>query len=347
MDNLDSKYLRLIKNSKESGKISMSDIIKNIPYEFFDAFLEICAQESIEILDDDEFMVSDCSDYDTTIMSSSIISAYLKEISQIPLLTSEETIFLSKRMRDESIPIEERNKSRKRLIESNLKLVVSVAKRYAFTSHTESFMDIVQNGNLGLIRAVEKFDPEKGFKFSTYATWWIRQSILRKYFENNRLIRIPAYQHQLVYTVSKEASRLYSETGKAPSIEVLATNLNLTEDQVRQALVNSNEVVSLNTPIGDEKDSYLLDFIEDKKNPIEIDRILSKMSVDNLFERCKRLKKLSPREIDIIKKRFGFYGRVYNLDEIGSEYGVTRERVRQIELLALKKLQKAASDLIN
>ena len=337
-------FARLIEEGKESGTIPMSTIVKVIPYESFDEFIDLCVQENIKILDDDdEFMASDYTDTYTSSNPNSIVSSYLKEIGRYPLLTPEETIFFFKKMHDTSITLEERNKAQQKLIESNLKLVVSIAKRYNF--RYESFMDTIQNGNLGLIRAVEKFDFERGIRFSTYATWWIRQSITRMHSDNYRIIRVPVYQIQLVQSVTREIARFYAETGKNPSIDELAKNLNLTPEQVALAITSSEEIVSLNTPIGEDGDKDLLDCIEDKSEKSEFTRILEKMDVENLFEKCRQLKKLSPRDEDIIKKRFDFYGRIYSLEEIGDEYNLTRERVRQIETLALRRMSLVAQIL--
>lgn len=342
-EDFESNFLRLIEENKKSGTIPMSTIIKSIPYELFDEFIDLCVKENIEILDDDdEFMVSD-ENY--VLKSNNIMNSYFRDISKIPLLSHEETVFLFKRMHDKSITSEEQNKARQRLIESNLRLVVSIAKRYVFPG--ESFMDVVQNGNLGLIRAVEKFDPDKGIRLSTYATWWIRQSILRMHCDNYRQIRIPVYQAHVIHIVNQESARISAETGKEPTVDELARRLNLTPEQVKIAIFNSEEILSLNCPVEKDGDTALLEFVEDKKGIAEFSKVIDKLDVESLFEKCRKHNKLSPREEDVIKKRFGFYGRIYNLDEIGQEYNLTRERVRQIETKAIRKLRLAAKNLIN
>ena len=339
----DEDFLRIIDGYKTSGTIPMSEIIKNIPYELFDEFLDLCVKENVEILnDDDEFMVSD-SNY--VFKSNNIINSYFRDISKIPLLTHEETVFLFKKMRDESLPLEERNKARQRIIESNLRLVVSIAKRYSF--HTETFMDIIQNGNLGLIKAIEKYDPDMGIRLSTYATWWIRQSILRIHCDHYRAIRVPVYHAHVIQIVNREISRVYAETGKNPSVDELAKSLNFTPEQVTMAISNSEEILSLNSPVEKDSDTALLEFVEDKKGVAEFNQVIDRLDIETLFQKCKQNNKLSEREEDIIKKRFGFYGRIYNLEEIGLEYDLTRERVRQIESRALRKLRLAAKNLIN
>lgn len=339
----EEEFLRIIDGYKSSGnKIPMSEIIKVIPYELFDEFLDLCVKENIEILDDDdEFMVSDTN---YVLKSNNIMNSYFRDIGKIPLLTHEETVFLFKKMRDKSISSEEQNKARQRLIESNLRLVVSIAKRYVFPG--ESFMDVVQNGNLGLIRAVEKFDPDKGIKLSTYATWWIRQSILRMHCDNYRQIRIPVYQAHVIHIVNQESARISAETGKEPTVDELAKSLNLTVEQVKMAFFSSEEILSLNCPVEKDSDTALLEFVEDKKGTAEFSQVINKIDIETLFEKCRQNNKLSPREEDVIKKRYGFYGRIYNLEEIGRDYNLTRERVRQIETKALRKLRSVAVNLL-
>lgn len=334
------ELFRLIEEFKKEGTASISKIIKIVPYELFDEFITMCMQEGIQIIDD-EFEISDPNEMYNHKLNDAV-TAYFNEIKNFPVLSYEETVHLTKTMRNESIPLQEREKARKRMTECNLKLVVSIAKHYSHINHKDSFMDIIQSGNLGLIKAIELYDPDKGFMFSTYATWWIKQSITRFFLETNTSIRIPTHRLHVINVVNQEYSRLYSTTGKFPGVEELAKKLNLTEEQVQQALFNPTEILSLNTPIGgDEEDFTLLDCVSENEE-IDLNRVISKICVDSIFEKARRSNKLSPREEDILKKRFGFYDHEYSLEEIGTQYNLTRERIRQIEQEALIKLRNVA-----
>ena len=270
------------------------------------------------------------------------VRMYLKEIGKVPLLTLEEEIDLSRRIEqgDES--------ARQKLSEANLRLVVSIAKRYV--GRGMLFLDLIQEGNLGLIKAVEKFDYRKGFKFSTYATWWIRQAITRAIADQARTIRIPVHMVETINKVIRVSRQLLQELGHDPSPDEIAAEMNMPVDKVREILKIAQEPVSLETPIGEEEDSHLGDFIPDEgaSEPSEAASftLLKEQLVDVLST-------LTPREEKVLKLRFGIEdGRSRTLEEVGKEFNVTRERIRQIEAKALRKLRhpsrsKRLKDFLN
>ena len=257
------------------------------------------------------------------------VKAYLKEIGRVPLLTAEEEAELARRARagDET--------ARRALSEANLRLVVSVAKRYA--GRGLPFLDLIQEGNLGLMKAAEKFEPDRGFKFSTYATWWIRQSITRAIADQGRTIRIPVHLVESINRVKKTAGELLRKNGREPTVEEIAVRVEMEPARVRELLQLSQEPVSLETPVGEEEDAHLEDFIRDDEAGIPVDeagRQLLRRELLNV------LKSLTPREERVITLRFGLEdGRARTLEELGQEFHVTRERVRQIEAKALRKLR--------
>jgi RNA polymerase primary sigma factor len=257
------------------------------------------------------------------------VRMYLKEIGKVPLLTAEEEIELAKRMEQGD------EEAKKRLAEANLRLVVSIAKRYV--GRGMLFLDLIQEGNLGLIKAVEKFDYRKGYKFSTYATWWIRQAITRAIADQARTIRIPVH---MVETINKEirvSRQLLQELGREPTPEEIAEEMNISVDRVREILKISQEPVSLETPIGEEEDSHLGDFIQDDNVPAPADAAANTMLKEQLEE---VLGTLTEREQKVLRLRFGLDdGRARTLEEVGKEFNVTRERIRQIEAKALRKLR--------
>ena len=257
------------------------------------------------------------------------VKVYLKEIGRVPLLSSDEEIDLAERMA-QGDPV-----ARQRLSEANLRLVVSIAKRYV--GRGMQFLDLIQEGNLGLIKAVEKFDHTKGFKFSTYATWWIRQAITRAIADQARTIRIPVHMVETINRVKKVSSQLLHKNGHEPSAEEIAMELDMSVDKVREILRVSQEPVSLETPIGEEEDSHLGDFIPDDDAPSPADaasHTLLKEQLGNV------LGTLTPREEKVLRLRFGLEdGRSRTLEEVGKEFNVTRERIRQIEAKALRKLR--------
>ena len=257
------------------------------------------------------------------------VKAYLKEIGQVPLLSAEEEQTLARAARAGDAD------TRRRLSEANLRLVVSVAKRYA--GRGLPFLDLIQEGNLGLMKAAEKFEPDRGFKFSTYATWWIRQSITRAIADQGRTIRIPVHLVEHINRVRKTAGELLRKNGREPTAEEIAVRLEMEPDRVRELLQLAQEPVSLETPVGEEEDAHLEDFIQDEEAGIPVDEAGRQLLRRELMS---VLKSLTPREERVITLRFGLDdGRPRTLEELGKEFNVTRERIRQIEAKALRKLR--------
>jgi RNA polymerase primary sigma factor len=257
------------------------------------------------------------------------VRMYLKEIGRVPLLTSEEEVELAKRMENGD------EDAKRRLAEANLRLVVSIAKRYV--GRGMLFLDLIQEGNLGLIKAVEKFDYRKGYKFSTYATWWIRQAITRAIADQARTIRIPVHMVETINKLIRVSRQLLQELGRDPNPEEIAKEMNISEDKVREIIKIAQEPVSLETPIGEEEDSHLGDFIEDHEARApaeEASFTLLREQLDDV------LKTLTDREQRVLRLRFGLDdGRARTLEEVGQKFGVTRERIRQIEAKTLRKLR--------
>ena len=257
------------------------------------------------------------------------VKLYLKEIGRVPLLSAEEEIDLAIRINQGD------ERAKKRLTEANLRLVVSIAKRYV--GRGMHFLDLIQEGNVGLIKAVEKFDHTKGFKFSTYATWWIRQAITRAIADQARTIRIPVHMVETINKVKKVSSQLLHENGHEPSAEEIAERLDMPVDKVREIMRVAQEPVSLETPIGEEEDSHLGDFIPDEEAPVPAEAASQTLLKEQLAD---VLKTLTPREEKVLRLRFGLEdGRPRTLEEVGKEFNVTRERIRQIEAKALRKLR--------
>lgn len=257
------------------------------------------------------------------------VRMYLKEIGRIPLLSSEEEIELAKRMEEGD------EEAKKKLSEANLRLTVSIAKRYS--GRGMQFLDLIQEGNLGLIKAVEKFDYRKGYKFSTYATWWIRQSITRAIADQARTIRIPVHMVETMNRVNRTSRRLLQEYGREPTPEEIAEAMNLPVERVLEISKISQEPVSLETPIGEEEDSHLGDFIQDEHIPVPADETAHTLLREQLE---KVMDTLSEREQKVLALRFGLEdGKPHTLEEVGREFQVTRERIRQIEAKALRKLR--------
>ena len=260
------------------------------------------------------------------------VRMYLKEIGKVPLLTAEEEIELSKQM---EMGGEIGKKAQQRLAEANLRLVVSIAKRYV--GRGMLFLDLIQEGNLGLIKAVEKYDYRKGFKFSTYATWWIRQAITRAIADQARTIRIPVHMVETINKLIRVSRQLLQELGREPTPEEIADEMNMSVERVREILKISQEPVSLETPIGEEEDSHLGDFIQDDNVPVPADAAAFTLLEEQLVE---VLGTLTEREQKVLRLRFGLDdGRARTLEEVGKEFNVTRERIRQIEAKALRKLR--------
>lgn len=257
------------------------------------------------------------------------VRMYLKEIGRVALLTADEEIELAKQMENGDV------EAQKRLAEANLRLVVSIAKRYV--GRGMLFLDLIQEGNLGLIKAVEKFDYNKGYKFSTYATWWIRQAITRAIADQARTIRIPVHMVETINKLIRVSRQLLQELGRDPSLEEIGEKMDLNVERVREILKIAQEPVSLETPIGEEEDSHLGDFIEDHDAPAPADAASFTLLKEQLEE---VLDTLTPREKRVLRLRFGLDdGRARTLEEVGQSFGVTRERIRQIEAKALRKLR--------
>lgn len=317
----------------------------DLSVEVLDNFYDRLAQHGIDITDDTTADVQDSSqddtDEDAKVVASEALSVpegvtvndpvrmYLKEIGKIPLLTSEEEVELAQ-------AIEQNNEdARRRLAEANLRLVVSIAKKYV--GRGMLFLDLIQEGNLGLIKAVEKFDYRKGYKFSTYATWWIRQAITRAIADQARTIRIPVHMVETINKLIRISRQLVQELGREPLPEEIAVEMNISEDRVREILKIAQEPVSLETPIGEEDDSHLGDFIEDHDAQAPADAAAFELLKEQLED---VLDTLSAREEKVLRLRFGLDdGRSRTLEEVGQFFGVTRERIRQIEAKALRKLR--------
>ncbi|MBO5281878.1 MAG: RNA polymerase sigma factor RpoD [Lachnospiraceae bacterium] len=312
----------------------------------FDRILETLEQNNVDVLriteeddvDDEEILLSEEEDLDVENLDLSIpdgisiedpVRMYLKEIGKVPLLSAEEEIELAKKMELGD------QEARKRLAEANLRLVVSIAKRYV--GRGMLFLDLIQEGNLRLIKAVEKFDYRKGYKFSTYATWWIRQAITRAIADQARTIRIPVHMVETINKLIRVSRQLLQELGREPSPEEIAEEMNMPVDRVREILKISQEPVSLETPIGEEEDSHLGDFIQDDNVPVPADAAAFTLLKEQLVE---VLGTLTEREQKVLRLRFGLDdGRARTLEEVGKEFNVTRERIRQIEAKALRKLR--------
>ena len=285
----------------------------------------------IDKLDDEEEVALDKIDLSVPegVSIEDPVRMYLKEIGKVSLLTADEEIELAQRMEkgDEN--------AKKRLAEANLRLVVSIAKRYV--GRGMLFLDLIQEGNLGLIKAVEKFDYRKGYKFSTYATWWIRQAITRAIADQARTIRIPVHMVETINKLIRVSRQLLQELGREPSPEEIAEEMDMSVDRVREILKISQEPVSLETPIGEEEDSHLGDFIQDDNVPVPADAAAFTLLKEQLIE---VLGTLTEREQKVLRLRFGLDdGRARTLEEVGKEFNVTRERIRQIEAKALRKLR--------
>ena len=273
--------------------------------------------------------LQETEDFADQLSTDDPVRMYLKEIGKVPLLTAEEEQDLAKRMTEGD------EEARKKLTEANLRLVVSIAKRYV--GRGMLFLDLIQEGNLGLIRAVEKFDYTKGYKFSTYATWWIRQAITRAIADQARTIRIPVHMVETINKVIRVSRQLLQELGHDPSAEEIAQAMDLPPEKVREILKVAQEPVSLETPIGEEEDSHLGDFIPDEEASAPSEVASLSLLREQLFD---VMDTLTPREKKVLELRFGLTdGRTRTLEEVGREFGVTRERIRQIEAKALRKLR--------
>ena len=263
------------------------------------------------------------------------VRMYLKEIGRVPLLTSERERKLAEIMTDENSTEEMKNDAKNELVEANLRLVVSIAKRYV--GKGMFFLDLIQEGNLGLMKAVDKFDYSRGYKFSTYATWWIRQAITRAIADQARTIRIPVHMVETIHKVSRYSRQMLQELGREATADEIGEKMGMSVEKVREIMKIAQDPVSLETPIGEEEDSHLGDFIPDEDTPAPSDAAATTI-LREVIE--KELHTLTPREEHVIKLRFGLYdGRTRTLEEVGKEFDITRERIRQIEAKALRKLR--------
>ncbi len=324
----------------------ISDFFKELELgpEQLENVLDFLEQNNIDVLritnddDDEEVLIDDDDEIEMENIDLSVpdgvsiedpVRMYLKEIGKVPLLTAEEEIELAQKMEEGD------QEAKKRLAEANLRLVVSIAKRYV--GRGMLFLDLIQEGNLGLIKAVEKFDYRKGYKFSTYATWWIRQAITRAIADQARTIRIPVHMVETINKLIRVSRQLLQELGREPSPEEIAEEMDMPVERVREILKISQEPVSLETPIGEEEDSHLGDFIQDDNVPVPSDAAAFTLLKEQLVE---VLGTLTEREQKVLRLRFGLDdGRARTLEEVGKEFSVTRERIRQIEAKALRKLR--------
>ena len=339
----------LIEQGKAKGQLSTKEILDalgelDFEPEQIEKFYDTLEAQGVEIiedfadapLDDIDFAAEAVSDenLESSLSTEGIaiddpVKVYLKEIGRVPLLSPEEEIDLAIRIKDGD------EAAKKRLSEANLRLVVSIAKRYL--GRGMQFLDLIQEGNLGLIKAVEKFDYTKGFKFSTYATWWIRQAITRAIADQARTIRIPVHMVETINKVKKVSSQLLHTNGHEPSAEEISAELDMPVDKVREIMRVAQEPVSLETPIGEEEDSHLGDFIPDDDAPAPQDAASHTLLKEQLAD---VLDTLTPREEKVLSLRFGLEdGRSRTFEEVGKEFNVTRERIRQIEAKALRKLR--------
>lgn len=339
---------KLLDKGKKTGVLTYNEIMESLqsvdmsPDEI-DELYDTFTKRGIDIIDngndigpdDDSNLKDDEDDIDIDLSIPEGINIddpvrmYLKEIGRVPLLSADEEIKLAKRMEDGDL------EAQKRLAEANLRLVVSIAKRYV--GRGMLFLDLIQEGNLGLIKAVEKFDYNKGYKFSTYATWWIRQAITRAIADQARTIRIPVHMVETINKLIRVSRQLLQSLGREPSREEIAKEMDVSVDRVREIMKIAQEPVSLETPIGEEEDSHLGDFIEDHDAPAPAEAasfVLLKEQLEDVLDT------LTEREEKVLRLRFGLDdGRARTLEEVGQNFGVTRERIRQIEAKALRKLR--------
>ena len=344
VETMKARISELIEAGKSKGVLTYKEIVEllgdiELDSEQFDRILDTLSGLNIEVIKEDAIPEAELNaepveeEIDISVPEGISIDdpvrMYLKEIGKVPLLSAEEEIELAKRMEEGD------EEAKKRLCEANLRLVVSIAKRYV--GRGMLFLDLIQEGNLGLIKAVEKFDYRKGYKFSTYATWWIRQAITRAIADQARTIRIPVHMVETINKLIRVSRQLLQEYGREPLPEEIAEEMGIPEEKVREIIKIAQEPVSLETPIGEEEDSHLGDFIPDDDAPAPADAAAFTLLKEQLMG---VLSTLTPREEMVLKLRFGLEdGRARTLEEVGKEFKVTRERIRQIEAKALRKLR--------
>lgn len=345
---LDQVKAQLIETGKKRGTLTYKEIVDKLaPFdqepEQMDEFFEQLSDLTIEVLnesdeeielgeeeeEEEDYSLEDDLALPPGVKINDPVRMYLKEIGRVPLLTAEEEIELARRIQNND------EEAKRRLAEANLRLVVSIAKRYV--GRGMLFLDLIQEGNMGLIKAVEKFDHTKGFKFSTYATWWIRQAITRAIADQARTIRIPVHMVETINKLIRVSRQLLQDLGREPTPEEIAKEMELSPEKVREIMKIAQEPVSLETPIGEEDDSHLGDFIEDQEALAPSEAAAYELLKEQLED---VLDTLTEREENVLRLRFGLDdGRTRTLEEVGKVFGVTRERIRQIEAKALRKLR--------
>jgi RNA polymerase primary sigma factor len=343
---LDQAKEQLIESGKKQGVLTYKSIMEKLASfeqdpQQIDDFFEVLTEQGIEVMNEEEdFNHTEVTENDDNFLQNDLsvppgvkindpVRMYLKEIGRVPLLSAEEEVELATRIEEGD------EEAKRRLAEANLRLVVSIAKRYV--GRGMLFLDLIQEGNMGLIKAVEKFDYRKGFKFSTYATWWIRQAITRAIADQARTIRIPVHMVETINKLIRVSRQLLQELGREPMPEEIAKEMGLTPEKVREIMKIAQEPVSLETPIGEEDDSHLGDFIPDDDATAPAEAAAYELLKEQLKD---VLDTLSEREENVLRLRFGLDdGRTRTLEEVGKVFGVTRERIRQIEAKALRKLR--------
>jgi len=350
--NFDKELQQLLEKGKKDGKLEQSEIFDSIPdtpenLETLEQLYSDLAEDDIELIPvaeprpedisvwsveeeepEEELLTADTAYMDD--IADDSVRLYLREIGKIPLLTAEEELALAKRV------VKGDKLAKDQMAEANMRLVVSIAKRYV--GRGLDLLDLIQEGNTGLLRAVEKFDPDRGFKFSTYATWWIRQAITRAIADQARTIRIPVHMVETINKLLRVTRLLVQRLGREPGPEEIAEQMEMPLDKVQKVLKIVKEPISLETPIGDEEESSLGDFVEDELAPSPVEAAIQ----GNLGEQTRKvLATLTPREEQILRMRFGIGQKTdYTLEEVGKQFAVTRERIRQIEAKALRKLRQ-------
>ena len=331
---IDAEIRKIRDVATKKGSISEDEIyIKLVGFELSASDVEKIVEElrkEIKITAKEKEVIEDLDKIINQVSVDDPVKTYLKDIGKVPLLTGDEEVELAKKMSEGD------EYARKKLSEANLRLVVSIAKRYVGRTSMQ-FLDLIQEGNIGLIKAVEKFDYSKGFRFSTYATWWIRQSITRAIADQSRTIRIPVHMVETLHKLSRTTRQLLNELGRDPTNAEIAERMGITEAKVNEIQKIALDPISLESPVGEEEDSKISDFVEDENAATPLDSTVKTMLRQQLL---KIVEELMPREQQVIKLRYGLEdGQPRTLEEVGKEFNVTRERIRQIEAKALRKLR--------